>query len=62
MGGFGYGPLNEVSNVKQWKWYLRQLLPLVYTTRYRQDGEEHFAVWRMWFGGCYAIQDVRIKP
>jgi hypothetical protein len=40
-------------------WYLRQLLPLHYRTRYRDsDGNEHFVVWQMFLGRCYAIDDV----
>jgi hypothetical protein len=40
-------------------WCLRQLLPLIYRTYYGdEDGNIHFAVWRMWFGRCFAIDDV----
>ena len=39
-------------------WYLRQLLPLHYRTRYREDGRLHYAVWRMWFGRVFAYDDV----
>lgn len=40
-------------------WYLRQLLPLAYRTYYAtEDGSIHFATWRMWFGRCFAIDDV----
>jgi hypothetical protein len=47
-------------------WYLRQLLPLEYRTRYGlvlEDGsvEPHFCVWRMWLGRSFAIDDVAIK-
>ena len=44
-------------------WYLRQLLPLIYRTYYGdEDGNIHFAVWRMWFGRCFAIDDVVVDP
>ncbi len=40
-------------------WYLRQMLPLLYRSRYRDsDGRRHFCVWRMWFGRCFAIDDL----
>lgn len=40
-------------------WRLRQLLPLHYRTRYRDEaGREHFTVWQMWLGRCFAIDDV----
>lgn len=43
-------------------WYLKQLLPLVYRTRYRDSsGQRHFCVWRMWFGRCFAVDDVVIS-
>lgn len=50
-----------MSRWKRWTWYLRQLLPLVYTTTYGDAAGQHFVVWKMWFGRCYAIQDVLIK-
>jgi hypothetical protein len=41
------------------KWYLRQLLPFHYRTRYGDmEGRQHFVVWRMWLGRCFAIYDV----
>lgn len=40
-------------------WSMKQLLPLSYWTKYRtQDGAQHFAIWRMWFGRCYDITTV----
>jgi hypothetical protein len=39
-------------------WYLRQLLPLTYRTRYyAEDGKKHFCVWNMFLGRCYNIED-----
>jgi hypothetical protein len=44
-------------------WYLWQLLPLTYRTYYGdEDGLIHFSVWRMWFGRCFAIDDVVADP
>jgi hypothetical protein len=42
-------------------WYLRQLLPLHYRTRYTENGQRHFAVWQMWFGRCFSVDDVLVK-
>ena len=42
-------------------WYLRQLLPLSYRTRYVENGERHYVKWRMWLGRCYHIYDVVVK-
>lgn len=42
-------------------WFLKQLLPLTYRTRYGIGGEQHFVVWRMWLGRCFAIDDVVVK-
>jgi len=44
-------------------WYLRQLLPLLYRTYYADgDGNVRLAVWRMWFGRCFACDDVVLDP
>ena len=44
-------------------WYLKQLLPLTYRSHYEKVGldeesECHFVVWKMWFGRCFAVDDV----
>lgn len=39
------------------KWYIMQLFPLTYRTRYEEDGQLHFTVWKMWMGRSYAIDD-----
>lgn len=41
-------------------WYLKQLLPLTYRTKYGKDGVKRFVVWRMWFGRCFAVDDFAI--
>ncbi len=35
------------------KWYLKQLFPLTYRSKYREEGIMYFAVWKMWLGRCY---------
>lgn len=43
-------------------WYLKQLFPLTYRTRYiDQADNKHFIVWNMWFGRCFNIEDAIIK-
>ena len=43
-------------------WYLKQLLPLTYRSRYRDAaGARHFCVWRMWFGRCFQVEDYQIQ-
>ena len=43
------------------KWFLKQLVPLTYRSRYRdQEGHPHFAVWRMWLGRVFDKDDVAI--
>lgn len=43
-------------------WYLKQLFPFMYRTRYRdEDGRRHFCVWQMWMGRCFRIEDVVIS-
>ena len=41
-------------------WYIKQLFPITYRTRYLEDGQRHFCVWKMWFGRCYKVDDVVI--
>lgn len=36
-------------------WYLKQLLPLTYRTRYKENGKQMFTVWKMWLGKSYNI-------
>jgi hypothetical protein len=43
-------------------WCVKQLLPLTYRTRYGDAAGQHFTVWRMWFGRCFAITDVLVEP
>lgn len=43
------------------EWYLRQLLPLTYRTRYSDQQGKHFAVWNMWFGRVFNAEDYLIK-
>ena len=40
-------------------WCFWQLFPCTYRTFYGDDfGRIHFAVWKMWFGRCYRVNDV----
>lgn len=42
-------------------WYVKQLVPLTYRTEYRENGEKHFCVWKMWMGRSYHIDDVVVE-
>ena len=42
-------------------WYLKQLLPLMYVSKYKEDGKEYVSVWRMWFGKCFSHRKFEIK-
>lgn len=43
------------------KWYIKQLLPMTYWTRYKEGGETRFVIWKMWLGRSYDIVDYAIK-
>ena len=43
------------------KWYIKQLLPLTYRTKYRKAGKMVFCVWNMWLGRCFNIEEYEIK-
>ncbi len=36
-------------------WYLKQLLPFKYETRYGDKEGWHHVVWQMWLGRCFNI-------
>ena len=36
-------------------WYIKQLLPLHYESRYREDDKPRLTTWRMWFGRCFEV-------
>jgi hypothetical protein len=42
------------------KWYLKQLLPLTYRTRWMENGKRYFSVWNMWFGKSFNIDKIEI--
>lgn len=41
-------------------WYLKQLLPLTYRSRYKEGDKNYFHVWNMWFGKCFNQDKVEI--
>lgn len=42
-------------------WYLKQLFPFTYRTKYTDSkGKRHYTVWNMWMGRCFNIDDVVI--
>jgi len=39
------------------KWYLKQLLPLFYTSEFTdQEDIRRLCVWRMWLGRCFNVR------
>lgn len=40
---------------------LKQLLPLTYRTKYKENGKTYFTVWNMFFGKCYNQEIYEIK-
>jgi len=39
-------------------WYFWQVFPCTYRTCYGEGCLIHFAVWKMWLGHCYQIDDI----
>ncbi len=40
------------------RWHIEQLIPRTYRSCYVDgDGDQHFCVWRMWFGRVFDIED-----
>lgn len=38
------------------RWYVRQILPLRYESRYREGGKPILCIWRMWLGRCFNVR------
>lgn len=54
-----YSNLTKGNGLSKVVWYLRQLLPLTYWSKYRDAHDQrHFCIWRMWFGRCFDVTDV----
>ncbi len=41
-------------------WYLKQLIPLTYRSKYRQKDKVYFVVWKMWLGRCFDRDEYQI--
>jgi hypothetical protein len=51
--------IGDQSVLSRLQWRLWQLLPCTYRTFYGDElGRIHFAVWKMWLGRCYRVNDV----
>ena len=42
-------------------WYLKQLLPLTYTSIYTEGEQKKLSVWKMFLGKCYNIKVYNLK-
>lgn len=50
-------PLKGGDKMNKIHFYLKQLLPLTYWTKYETpDNKKHFAIWRQWFGKVFDHQ------
>ena len=48
--------------MKRLVWCIKQLLPLMYVSEYREDGYRRLTIWRMWMGRCFNVRDYGIVP
>jgi len=53
--------MSEKTRINEIKWYLKQLIPLTYWTKYRENNKNYFCVWKMWFGKPFDVTRFRIK-
>ena len=44
------------SKMERVKWYLKQLLPLTYVTKFTENDKRRLCVWRMWLGRCFNVR------
>lgn len=42
-------------------WYLKQLFPFLYYSKYKKENKYYFHIWRMWFGRCFNEIKFEIK-
>lgn len=42
------------------KWYIKQLFPCWYHTKYKESGKKYVAWWKMWFGHCYKLETFEV--
>lgn len=35
---------------------IKQILPMIYVSRYRMDGKKYLAVWKQWFGKPFNVR------
>lgn len=42
------------------KYYLKQLIPLTYTSEYTDDEGDKVCIWKMWLGRSYNIKHYKI--
>lgn len=42
------------------RWMVKQLVPLMYVSHYGTHEGAEVAVWRMWFGRCFAVRVWRV--
>jgi hypothetical protein len=43
------------------KWYLKQIFPLTYTSKYKTGLITKICIWKMWLGACYDIREYEVK-
>ena len=41
-------------------WCMKQLLPLIYVTTFKEGGSPRLSIWRMWLGRCFNIRHFKL--
>ena len=47
--------------MKKIKWCIKQVVPLTYRSKYKENGKNYFTVFQMFFGKCFNIETYEIK-
>lgn len=42
-------------------WYLKQILPMKYSSTFLEGGQRKHCEWRMWLGRCFDINTTTIE-
>lgn len=51
-----FDEIRKKDKMGRLKWYLKQLLPLVYLSTFTSNGKRQLCIWRMWFGHLFNVR------
>lgn len=46
--------------IKDFKWFIANLLPRIHWTTITVEGKPHFYIWRQWLNHCWDVDEMEI--